>query len=116
MKGFTLVEVCVALAVLSLGSVVLNLWLDGFNKFCGVEYYQAKSFVAAVRTMELFVEKSDSCMHMVQNLNEVRDPEIPLNIWVEKDSLTPDFVWVHVETLPRAPAQSLRLKRLVVCK
>ena len=59
--GFTLMEVCVALVVLSAGIVVFGRYLDGFNRIRALERARANATIAAARVVEHFVEKPPEC-------------------------------------------------------
>ena len=54
-RGFTLMEVGIALAVLSAGILVFGRFLDGFNRLRALEWAKAKSVVAVGETVEELV-------------------------------------------------------------
>ena len=105
-SGFTLMEVCVALAVLAFGSLAVGRYLDGFNRVRSVEREQAKILVAAVQTVEEFVRNPPPCTDSViaQNRVEVTLSAVPGAV---------PLAWVQVtaEKISR-----VRLRRLVRCR
>ena len=105
-NGFTLMEVCVALAVLSAGVLVFGRFLDGFNRLQALERTKAKSVIAVSETIEELVRKPPWCRDssFVRNgvnvvLNAV--PGAKLLAWVEATSVS----------LPE-----VKLRRLVRCQ
>ena len=96
--GFTLMEVCVALAVLSAGVLVFGRYLDGFNRVRTLEREYANAVVVAAQAVEHFVQNPPAC----------------------RDS---SFSWNGVEVMlkvvpgvkPLAWAQVGSLRRLVRC-
>lgn len=61
MKGFTLIEVLVALAILSTSSVVFGTIVGFFNQQRSLERSRANAFVCAVETMESLIDNPPSC-------------------------------------------------------
>lgn len=59
--GFTLMEVCVALVVLSAGIVVFGRYLDGFNRIRALERQHANAALAAAQAVEHFVRNPPEC-------------------------------------------------------
>lgn len=60
-RGFTLVEVCVALLVFAFTSAALLRWVDGFTAVSNRERDFVQSFVAGASKMERFVEFPPPC-------------------------------------------------------
>jgi prepilin-type N-terminal cleavage/methylation domain-containing protein len=105
-NGFTLMEVCVALAVLSAGVLVFGRFLDGFNRLQALERTKAKSVVAVSETIEELVRNPPWCKDSSFVRNEVNVvlnavPGAKLLAWVEAASVS----------LPE-----VKLRRLVRCK
>lgn len=105
-NGFTLMEVCVALAVLSAGVLVFGRFLDGFNRLQALERTKAKSVVAVSETIEELVRNPPWCRDSSFVRNEVNVvlnavPGAKLLAWVEAASVS----------LPE-----VKLRRLVRCK
>lgn len=59
--GFTLMEVCVALAVLSAGVFVFGRYLDGFNRIRTLERAQARAVLEAANAVEYFIQNPPDC-------------------------------------------------------
>ena len=59
--GFTLIEICVAIVVLSAGVVAFGRFLDGFNRLRIMEREKAKSVVSVARVIEDFVQNPPLC-------------------------------------------------------
>ena len=59
--GFTLMEVCVAIAVLAAGIVVFGRYLDGFNRIRALEREQARTVLETARAVEHFVQNPPAC-------------------------------------------------------
>ena len=105
-NGFTLMEVSVALAVLSAGVLVFGRFLDGFNRLQALERTKAKSVVAVSETIEELVRNPPWCKDSSFVRNEVNVvlnavPGAKLLAWVEAASVS----------LPE-----VKLRRLVRCK
>lgn len=60
-KGFTLMEVLVALAILGASSAVFCKFVEGFLQLRGAERRQAQAFLCATQTMEFLVHNIPSC-------------------------------------------------------
>ena len=60
-RGFTLMEVCVALAILSAGIVVFARFLDGFNRLRSMERFQARTVIEMANAVEYFVQNEPLC-------------------------------------------------------
>ena len=60
-SGFTLMEVCVALAVLSAGVFVFGRYLDGFNRIRTLERAQARAVLEAANAVEYFIQNPPEC-------------------------------------------------------
>lgn len=69
--GFTLMEVCVALAVLAAGVVVFGRYLDGFNRVRELERLRANETLAAAQSMEYLVAHAPACLDSSFSLNGV---------------------------------------------
>ncbi|MDY6386993.1 MAG: prepilin-type N-terminal cleavage/methylation domain-containing protein [Fibrobacter sp.] len=105
-NGFTLMEVCVALAVLSAGVLVFGRFLDGFNRLQSLERTKAKSVVAVSETIEELVRNPPWCKDSSFVRNEVN---VVLNAVPGAKSL----VWVKATS---ASMPEVKLRRLVRCK
>lgn len=96
LRGFTLVEVLVAITVLSMGSLGCFKMIDFFNRLRSAERKQTEIFMVAVEKMESFVENPPPCGGL-----KTLEP-LPL-AWID----------VFVEGVP--PAHGVRFRRLVKC-
>ena len=59
--GFTLMEVCVALVVLSAGIVVFGRYLDGFNRIRALEREPARAVLETAHAVEHFIQNPPAC-------------------------------------------------------
>ena len=69
--GFTLLEVCVALAVLAAGVLVFGRYLDGFNRVRELERLRANEILAAAQMMESLVLTPPACRDSSFTLNGI---------------------------------------------
>lgn len=60
-RGFTLMEVLVALAVLGASSAVFFRYIEGFQHQRNIERDQAKAFICSANAMEYLVQHAPSC-------------------------------------------------------
>ena len=60
-SGFTLMEICVSLAVLSAGVIVFGHFLDGFNHLRSLEREKARAVVNVADAIEEFVRNPPGC-------------------------------------------------------
>lgn len=60
-RGFTLVEVCVAVAVLATGLAALGCFVAGFGQLRSIERDRIESVSRAVSHMEALIESPPSC-------------------------------------------------------
>lgn len=97
-KGFSLMEVYVALCILSIGTAALGRMLDIFVRMETAERLQSKAFVDAVHRMEFFVGNPPVCDSVV-----LLNPHVKLT-------------WIDVVEIPPAPAQTVHFRRLVPCR
>ena len=113
--GFTLMEVCVALAVLSAGVLVFGRYLDGFNRVRALERQHANAALAAAQAVEHFVRNPPECCDTLfafgtlaaavqVSLESIPGPR-PI-VWLNVFVVTPS-----VRTDPKAPV----FRRLVRC-
>ena len=105
-NGFTLMEVCVALVVLSAGVLVFGRFLDGFNRLQALERTKAKSVVAVSETIEELVRNPPWCRDSSFVRNEVN---VVLNAVPGAKSLA----WVEATSVS---LPEVKLRRLVRCK
>ena len=115
-SGFTLMEVCVALAVLSAGVLVFGLYLDGFNRIRALERAQARAVLETANAVEYFIQNPPDCrdtsfafsgapaFSIQVSLKTIPGPRQIL--WLNASVVTP-----RVRTDPKAPA----FRRLVRC-
>jgi prepilin-type N-terminal cleavage/methylation domain-containing protein len=113
--GFTLIEVCVALAVLSAGVLVFGRYLDGFSRVRALERERANEILAAAQAVEYFVQYPPECRDttfafgmpadsILVSLETIPGPR-PI-VWLNASVISPS-----VRTTPKAPA----FRRLVRC-
>lgn len=104
--GFTLIEVCIAIVVLSAGIVAFGRFLDGFNRLRSLERDQAKSIVAVAQVAEDFVRNPPLCKDSSFTLGRVNVvlktvPGVKPVAWV----------WTSGQSVHR-----VELRRLIRCK
>ncbi len=114
-SGFTLMEVCVALAVLSAGVLVFGRYLDGFNRVRTLERARANATIAAALAVEHFVENPPGCRDTAFAFGAPADS---LQVSLETIPGPRQIVWLNafvispsVRTTPKTPA----FRRLVRC-
>jgi prepilin-type N-terminal cleavage/methylation domain-containing protein len=105
--GFTLLEVCVALAVLSAGVVVFGRYLDGFGRIRSLERGYAKAALSSVAAVEHFVRHPPPCADSAFAYREAV-------VVVEPVPGAHPLAWVRCGS-GGAGAFSVRLRRLVRC-
>ncbi len=105
-NGFTLMEVCVALVVLSAGVLVFGRFLDGFNRLQALERTKAKSVVAVSENIEELVRNPPWC----RDSSFVRNEEnVVLNVVPGAKPLA----WVEATSVSLS---EVKLRRLVRCQ
>jgi prepilin-type N-terminal cleavage/methylation domain-containing protein len=92
--GFTLMEVCVALAVLVAGAVVFGRYLDGFNRVRALERQYANAVLADVQFMESFILTPPPCLDSSFTINGV-------NVTLKVVPGVKPLAWAQVGTLRR---------------
>ena len=105
-NGFTLMEVCVALAVLSAGVLVFGRFLDGFNRLQALERTKAKSVIAVSETIEELVRNPPWCKDSSFVRNEV-------NVVLNAVPGAKPLAWVEATSVS---LPEVKLRRLVRCK
>lgn len=115
-SGFTLMEVCVALAVLSAGVFVFGRYLDGFNRIRTLERAQARAVLEAANAVEYFIQNPPDCRDTSFAFSEA--PAFTIRISLESIPGPRRIVWLNVfvvtpsvRTDPKAPV----FRRLVRC-
>ena len=113
--GFSLMEVCVALAVLSAGVLVFGRYLDSFNRVRALERQHANAVIVAAQAVEHFVQYPPECRDTTFAFGAPADSiQVTLQtipgprqiVWLNASVVTPS-----VRTTPKAPA----FRRLVRC-
>ena len=104
-SGFTLMEVCVALAVLSGGVLVFGRYLDGFNRIRTLEREQAKAVVLSAKSVEEFVRNAPPCVDSSFTYDEAR-------VEILMVPGAKPLAWVRVSAYA---VQNVQLRRLVRC-
>ena len=114
-SGFTLMEVCVTLAVLSAGVLVFGRYSDGFNRVRVLERARANAAITAARAVEHFVENPPDCRDTTFAFGAPADS---LQVSLETIPGPRRIVWLNafvispsVRTTPKAPV----FRRLVRC-
>ena len=114
--GFTLMEVCVALAVLSVGVLVFGRYLDGFNRVRMLERTHANAVVVAAQAVEHFVQNPPDCRDTSFAFSDT--PAFTIQVSLETIPGPRQIVWLNafvvtpsVRTTPKAPV----FRRLVRC-
>lgn len=105
-SGFTLIEVCVALALLSSGVLVFGWFIDAYNRVCALERDQARALVRASAAVEALVRTPPSCADASFEVNGAQ-------VAVRRVPGVKPLAWVWSS----APAvHEIQLRRLVRCK
>ena len=103
--GFTLMEVCIALAVLSTGVVVFGRYVDGFNRIRALERDHARTVLETARAVEYFI----------QNLPACRDTSFTFGVSVQVTLQTipgpKPLAWLSAFSPPKEPV----FRRLIRC-
>lgn len=105
-SGFTLMEVFVALALLSSGVLVLAHFVDSFNRVASLEREQAKALVQAASAIELLVQSPPSCADASLEIGGVQ-------VVVRSVPGVSPLAWVWSTS---SAVHEVRLRRLVRCK
>ena len=105
-SGFTLIEVCVALAVLSGSILVFGRYLEGFNRIRTLEREQAKSVVLSADVVEEFVRNPPPCVDSSFSYKDAR-------VEILTVPGTKPLAWVRASVLA---IQKVELRRLVRCR
>jgi len=102
-EGFTLPEVCVALAVFLIGTTTLLGGWNFFNREIADERYRLERFYGVVSSMESLITERPSCTDslLALGLATIRLDRVPGNNYL---------AWAVVER------DGFRFKRLVRCK
>ena len=105
-NGFTLMEVCVSLAILAVGETALGRFLDGFNLLRSVERNQVRTVQAVAQSVESLVAEPPECRDtsFVLNGTDVALRAVP--------GIKP-LVWVLVSA---EAVHTVQLRRLVRCR
>lgn len=102
-KGFTLMEVLVAFAGLSLGTLVFGKYLEGFNQLVAKENESAKNYLEVASAMEFMIENSLECF---EKNNEKME-----NVFVSAKKLPGEIPLMYV-TIEKS---NVKLGRIVKC-
>ena len=126
--GFTLMEVCVAIAVLAVGVVVFGRYLDGFNRLRSLEREHARAVLETANAVEHFVQNPPACRDTVFAF----DTPAARNQTPAAGSSKPAAIQVTLKTIPgpkpiawlsacvvtpsqRTPSKAPVLRRLIWC-
>lgn len=120
-RGFTLMEVCVALVVLMIGGMVCRYYVDTFLRLWERERLKAFMVETAVEAMEARLDSVGVCRDTLWEEMFARNG---VKLWVEEKVVGEVYLleWVSVcvgslresEMVP--PKEDLCLRRLVKCK
>lgn len=105
-RGFTLMEVCVALAVLMGAVIVFGFFFTGFRREYSLEQEKARAFIESLRVVEELVHNPPLCRDSAFVRNGV-------NVVLKAVPGVQPLAWVRCELHIRYP---VRLRRLVRCK
>ncbi|WP_405342683.1 type II secretion system protein J [Fibrobacter sp.] len=109
-NGFTLMEVCVALAVLSAGIVVFGRYLDGFNRLRSLEREQARAVIETAQAVEYFVQNAPACRDTVFAFGA---PATAILVSLETVPGAKPLAWLHAS---KPAPQKVVFRRLIHCK
>lgn len=112
--GFTLPEVCVALAVFFIGTTALLGAWNFFNREVADERMRLERFEKALLTMESLIAERPNCMDSLTgalSLNVSHSPKLPVvSVRLKRVPGSPHLAWAVVE------CDGFSLKRLVRCR
>lgn len=113
-RGFTLIEVLVALTVLSAGALTLLRYLDGLNHLRDMERSRTRMLVAAIKSVEFNVNNPPLCLDTVMVYRDTVRNAFTLN---ESLNVLPQAHIAWLTVVVRGPdAFSMELERLVRCR
>ena len=112
--GFTLPEVCVALAVFFIGTTaMLGAW-NFFNREVADERMRLERFEKVFSTMESLIAERPNCVDSLTGVlsqNVTHSPELPVvSVCLKRVPGGPHLAWTVVE------CEGFSLKRLVRCR
>jgi prepilin-type N-terminal cleavage/methylation domain-containing protein len=105
-SGFTLIEVCVALALLSSGTLVFGRFIDAYNRVCALERDQARALVRTSAAVEALVRTPPSCADASFEVNGAQ-------VEVRRVPGVKPLAWVWGSA---SAVHDVQLRRLVRCK
>lgn len=115
-SGFTLMEVLVALAVLTVGVSAFGSVLDGFNRLRHRERLQVEMLEAASVQMERQVHSPPPCSEIHRDSVSARDFFIRVTINPIPGLVPVAWASVQALSLPDSSATPFRFERLVLCE
>ena len=112
--GFTLMEVCVAIAVLAAGVVVFGRYLDGFNRVRTLERERVRAVIETANAVEYFVQNAPDCRDTVFSFGS---PATAIQVTLKTVSGAKPLAWLSASPLACTPAglQTPVFRRLVRC-
>ena len=112
--GFTLMEVCVAIAVLAAGVVVFGRYLDGFNRVRTLERERARAVIETAYAVEYFVQNAPDCRDTVFSFGT---SATAIQVTLKTVSGAKPLAWLSALPLACTPAgpQTPVFRRLVRC-
>ena len=105
-SGFTLIEICVALAVLSAGVLVFGCFLDGFNRLRTLEREQANALILSADVVEEFVQNPPLCADTSIVYENAR-------VEIQRVPGAKPLAWARVSA---HAIQEVQLRRLIRCQ
>lgn len=105
-RGFTLIEVCVALAVLSTGVVVFGRYVDGFNRIRVLERDHARMVLETARAVEYFIQNPPACCDTSFTFG------VSVQVTVQTLPGPKPLAWLSAFSPPKEPV----FRRLVRCR
>ncbi|MCF0223760.1 MAG: prepilin-type N-terminal cleavage/methylation domain-containing protein [Fibrobacter sp.] len=111
MKGFTLMEVLVALSVFAVASLACGRYIDGFLRIRNVEREQALAFTCGVQAMEDWIRQVMPCNTVSKVIEGDGCPVVQI-------TLTPvgGYVPLAVARVVAPAVRPVTFTRLVECK
>lgn len=111
-RGFTLMEVFVALAVLGASTAVFFRYIEGFQRQRNIERDQAKAFICSANAMEYLVQYVPACATVQVTQGEKLDcPTTTYSL-----SKVPGVAPLLIATVFTESIHPVKLRRLVACR
>ena len=121
-RGFTLMEVCVAIAVLAAGIIVFGRYLDGFNRLRSLERNQARTVLETANAVEHFIQNPPACRDTLFAFGAPaarnQTPAAAIQVAIKTIPGPRPIVWLSASprACPPAGPQTPVFRRLIRCE